>query len=188
MHRSAAANPGPGRGSSLLWTGTQCRLPEMAAVATAVLRKPGRTGNKNKSAAQPWKFSSENQVEAHDQFHYEENLGDLDAAHLMQMLAISGVQPNEQLALASRLIETYDQDQDGELNEREQVAFKSDVRCGAGPVDIMLDANDQVARPSVLMQDIAARARSRLERKRSYQGLLFVLLHCLNVRHHQVIP
>ena len=147
----------------------------MAAVTTAVLQKPSRQAH-GTAAAKPWKFRREDH--AYDpSFRYEENLGDLDKAHLMQMLAVNGVQPNEQAVLASKLIDAYDRDGDGELNEQEQVAFKSDVRCGTGPCDIMLDANDQVARPSVVMQDIAARARSRLQRKRSYQGLLCVLLH-----------
>ena len=78
----------------------------MAAVTTAVLQKPSRQAHRT-AATKPWKFRREDQAEAHDQFRYEENLGDLDTAHLMQMLAISGVQPNEQAVLAQKLVDTY---------------------------------------------------------------------------------
>jgi len=112
-----------------------------------------------------------------DEFHYGEQLGDMDAHDLAQMLSIGGVSSAEQAAIAENLIATYDEDGNMELDEEEQLAFKKQLHEGIGPVDAMFDANAQIMQPSVVLQAIQARAVLKVERRKSYAMLFWFLVN-----------
>ena len=119
------------------------------------------------------------QPESNDSFLrcYGDDMGDLDAHDLAQMLSIGGVSSAEQAAVADEIIAEFDKDGNLELDEEEQRAFKNQLRNGIGPVDAMFDANDQIMQPSAVVQALSDRAKERVGRAAAYKMLAAFLLN-----------
>ena len=105
-------------------------------------------------------------------------MGELDSVRLQQMLAQQQIGTHEEQAtLARELLRHYDRDGDDQLDAKEQAEFRREAADGRAPVDLMLDAHEQLIRPSVAMQEIAARAEERLHARSSYCALFVFLFN-----------
>jgi hypothetical protein len=107
-----------------------------------------------------------------------DDTSELGSVQLQQMLVLARIgDHDEQKALVRELLLHYDRDGDNSLSAAERAEFQRGAADSRAPVDLMLDAHEQMMRPSVAMQEIAARAEERLHVRSSYCSLFTLLFN-----------